>query len=156
MHGPCGERNSSCACMKEKNAGNDSYPIYRRRNNGDCVKVRGAYLDNRWVIPYNPFLLVEFDCHLNVDICSNVKAVKYIYKYVYKGHDKICFDIEKNHLQIENEPKAFQSARWVSPPKACYGVFGFDLYDMQPPVIPLQVHLPDMQFVPFTGSQNIE
>ncbi|KAL8128852.1 LOW QUALITY PROTEIN: hypothetical protein V2J09_018007 [Rumex salicifolius] len=114
MHGPCGEMNSSCACMKETNgkhvcrfhfpksfspltiAVNDSYSIYHRRDNGDYVKRK--YLDNRWVTPNNPYLLIEFDCHINVEICSTVKVVKYIYKYVYKGHDRICFDIEKKSL----------------------------------------------------------
>ncbi|KAG5578002.1 hypothetical protein H5410_058136 [Solanum commersonii] len=60
--------------QKEKN----SYPIYRRRQKGDVVKVRTQYLDNSWVVPYNPFLLSKFNCHINVEICSDIRAVKYI------------------------------------------------------------------------------
>ncbi|XP_074266504.1 uncharacterized protein LOC141589779 [Silene latifolia] len=56
-----------------------------------CVTVRGSQLNNRWVVPYNPYLLAKYDCHLNVEICSTFKAVKYMYKYVYKGHDRVSF-----------------------------------------------------------------
>ncbi|KAF5480113.1 hypothetical protein F2P56_000882, partial [Juglans regia] len=102
MHGPCGVLNPTNICMKKngyckshypKNfassttVGNDCFPIYRRSDNGITVKVRGHNLDNRWVVPYNPYLLATFDCHINVEICSTITAVKYLYKYIYKGHD---------------------------------------------------------------------
>ena len=40
--------------------------------------------DNRYVVPYNPRLLLEFDSHINVEMCGTVRAVKYIFKYVFK------------------------------------------------------------------------
>ena len=98
MHGSCGELNLKNVCMEKKGTcknhyprlfcsetrkGENSYLIYRRRDNGQKVKVRGNYLDNQWVIPYNPYLLSKFDCHLNVKVCSTIKAVKYLYKYIY-------------------------------------------------------------------------
>ena len=97
MHGPCGDLNSTNICMKNgkcKNhypksysskiyLGNNEYPIYKRTNDGQKVKVREYYLNNQWVIPYNPYLLAKFDCHINVEICSTVKAIKYLYKYIY-------------------------------------------------------------------------
>jgi len=49
--------------------------------------VQGAIIDNRWVIPYNPYLLRLFNCHINIDACSSIKVVKYLFKYIYKGHD---------------------------------------------------------------------
>ncbi|GAA0167266.1 hypothetical protein LIER_22237 [Lithospermum erythrorhizon] len=66
MHGPCGSLNPKNVSMvngKCKNhyakefaeyttQGTGTYPIYRRRNDGRTVKVRGHVLDNRWVIPY--------------------------------------------------------------------------------------------------------
>ncbi len=44
--------------------------------------------DNPWVVPYNPYLTMRYQCHINVEVCSSVMDVKYIYKYVYKGHDR--------------------------------------------------------------------
>jgi len=44
--------------------------------------------DNRWVIPYNPYLTMRYQCHINVEVCRSITVVKYLYKYVYKGHDR--------------------------------------------------------------------
>ncbi|XP_074271508.1 uncharacterized protein LOC141595439 [Silene latifolia] len=111
MHIPCGHLDPDRQCMQHKKSlgcckygypkqfatdttnSSDRYPVYRRRQTGDSAKVRGEMLNNRWVIPYNPYLLDLFDCHLNVEVCSTIQAVKYLYKYVYKGHDKISFNI---------------------------------------------------------------
>ena len=62
--------------------------------------MRGGVLDNRWVIPYNPFLLTMFDSHVNVEICSTIKVVKYLYKYAYQGHDKASFRLSSTNEEI--------------------------------------------------------
>lgn len=105
LHDPCGHLNPLNSCMRDGQCKNhypkdftphathsdDSYPHYRRRNDGSTVTVRGCKLDNRWVVPYSPYLLALFDCHMNVEICSTVRLVKYIYLYIYKGHDLVSF-----------------------------------------------------------------
>ena len=52
-------------------------------------------LDNRWVVPYNAYLLRMFNCHINVEVCYSIKAAKYLYKYIYKGHDRASFSIDQ-------------------------------------------------------------
>lgn len=108
LHGPCGPLKKDNPCMvdgacrfryprqfcNETQQGSDSYPIYRRRQDGRSVKVRRADLDNRWVVPYNPGLLMLYNCHINVEACSSIKAVKYLFKYVYKGHDRASFSVD--------------------------------------------------------------
>ena len=39
----------------------NGYPLYRRRDNGTHEEVRGSCLDNRYVVPYNPYLLAKFN-----------------------------------------------------------------------------------------------
>ena len=29
-------------------------------------------------------MLVKYDCHINVEVCTSIKAVKYLYKYIHK------------------------------------------------------------------------
>ncbi len=36
---------------------------------------------------YNLHLATKYHVHINVEICSSIFAVKYLYKYVYKGPD---------------------------------------------------------------------
>ena len=57
------------------------------------MKVCGHILDNRWVVPYNPYLVAKFDCHINVEICLTIKSMTYIYIYIYKGHDRIALHV---------------------------------------------------------------
>ncbi|XP_059288087.1 uncharacterized protein LOC132041391 [Lycium ferocissimum] len=171
MHGPCGNLDPAKSCMRKQGCefkypktfadrtskGKNSYPIYKRRNTGDFVKVRSQYLDNSWVVPYNPFLLSKFNCHINVEICSDIRAVKYIYKYICKGHDKIAFHIHNNDTDIEiDEIKEYRSARWVSPPEATWHLFGFPINEINPTVYHLQLHLKGQQFVSFKSTANVD
>ncbi|XP_022875705.1 uncharacterized protein LOC111394171 [Olea europaea var. sylvestris] len=117
MHGPCGTLNPKKVCMLASSGcknkypkdycnstifGDNSYPLYRRCDNGISIKVRGQMLDNRWVVPYNPYLSAKFDYHINVEVCSYIKAVKYLYKYVYKGHDQIYPTVYALQLHIKD------------------------------------------------------
>ncbi|XP_074298196.1 uncharacterized protein LOC141629021 [Silene latifolia] len=175
MHGPCGKLDPTCACMKqnktkhrckygypkqftlETTSNYDGYPEYRRRNTGDNAQIRQHTLDNRWVIPYNPYLMSLFDCHSNVEVCSTIQAVKYLYKYVYKGHDRVSFNItQTDGPQVIDEREQFQSGRLVSPCEAMWRIYGFDLYEMHPAVMPLQIHLSNMQTIQMRASENLE
>ena len=50
-------------------------------------------MDNSWVVPYNRFLLLKYNAHINVELCSTVKSVKYLYKYTYTGYDYAKLEI---------------------------------------------------------------
>lgn len=45
------------------------------------------------MVPYNPYLCQKYDGHINVEVCATVKAVKYIYKYIFKGHDRAQVEV---------------------------------------------------------------
>jgi hypothetical protein len=173
MHGPCSSLNPNCPCTKGRAScknqyprpyseatlqGKDSYPIYRRRDDGRKEKVRGCELDNRWVVPYNPYLLRLFNCHINVEACGSIKAVKYLFKYIYKGHDRasvVMRDASKAKDDVD-EIKQYRDARWVTPPEALWRIYGFELSQISPPVMQLQLHLPNMHMVTFHERQMVE
>lgn len=137
IHGPCGRLKPNCGCMEDGKCrfkypkqfsevsefGNDSYANYRRSDNGDVVWKQGTPMDNRSVVPYNPYLLTRFGAHLNVELCASVKSVKYLYKYVYKGFDAVTVSIEPNGQEkVErDEIKKFVDMRYLTPHEAFFG-----------------------------------
>uniref|UniRef100_A0A453QHK2 ATP-dependent DNA helicase n=1 Tax=Aegilops tauschii subsp. strangulata TaxID=200361 RepID=A0A453QHK2_AEGTS len=127
IHGPCGALNKKFPCTKNRPScknnyprpfsettiqGKDCYPLYRRRNNGSTEIVRNWKLDNRWVVPYNPYLLRMLNCHINVEICSSIKAVKYLFKFMYKGHDRAFVTDKVDEVEID-EIRQYRDTRWV-------------------------------------------
>jgi hypothetical protein len=137
--------------------GQDSYLVYRRRDDGQVVEARNAKLDNRLVIPFNPYLLMLYNCHINVEICSSIKAVKYLYKYIYKGPDGASYSVDKSDngdKVIIDEIKRFRDARCVTPLEAAYQLCGFSLYQMYPPVLQLIVHLLGMNMVAYNKRDD--
>ena len=111
MHGPCGEHNPNARCMEngrctkrfpknfvdETHTQNSGYPEYRRRNDGRSIIKNRVQLDNRWVVPHNIFLCTKYNAHINVEVCTTIAVVKYLYKYVYKGHDRARMYLEQNN-----------------------------------------------------------
>jgi hypothetical protein len=93
--------------------------------------VRKHEMDNRWVVPYNPYLLKYFNCHINVEACGSIKAMKYLFKYIYKGHDMACITVETATVDDNNARR----------------IYGFNLSENDPPVMQLQLHLPGMNMV---------
>jgi hypothetical protein len=175
LHGPCGAADPTCPCMRDGkctkgyprefsehtlDTGN-SYPVYRRRDNGRQHIGRGGWhFDNRWVVPYNPFLTLRYNCHINVEVCSSVAAVKYLYKYVYKGHDRAMMEVREGgaaagggdgqgpaQVVQRDEVKAHLDGRYVSASECVHRLLSFALHKEQPNVVRLQVHLPNQQTV---------
>jgi len=94
---------------------------------------------------------------MNVEVCSDIKVVKYIYKYICKGHDKITFHIHASDTDTDiDEIKEYQSARWVSPPEAAWRLLRFPISEMTPSVFHLQLHLEGQQFVSFKSIENVD
>ncbi|ONI14293.1 hypothetical protein PRUPE_4G273400 [Prunus persica] len=152
IHGSCGIQNPKSPCMKNGRC-KRNYPksfaastIQRNKSRGNCMPVpldrRGNItVDNSWVFPYNPWLLLRYDCHIDVEICASIKSIKYLYKYVYKGLDREAFE--------------FVDARWVCALDALWRIFKFVINWIYPTVQRLQIHLPNMHQVRFQSDQTI-
>ena len=140
IHGPCGPLNPQSPCMEngectkdfpkhfaeETTYNVDGYPKYRRRDNGVTATIGSNKVDNRWVVPYNKWLSLKYNAHINLEVCSSVKSVKYLFKYVYKGHD--CANIKlsttgptDNKLNWD-EINTFLDTRYISAPEAMWRI----------------------------------
>ncbi len=148
MHGPCRNMNLIALCMKDSicqkyypksfqesiQENYNEYPIYRRWDTRHFVETKDrVQLDNRWVISYNIALIIKYNTHINVEICTSVLAVQYLYKYVYKGHDRAIIalsqkDYISNHQtlpksELINEIKIYLDARYVSASESIWRIF---------------------------------
>ena len=176
VHGPCGVTNRNSPCMQDgvckkgypkchvesTQQGDDAYPRYRRRSTADGghvskLKMR-AYgkwmqveVDNTWVVHYNPWLLRQLHCHVNIEMCTSVKAIKYVLKYVTKGCDQAVISLQQTtHAPIYNEIDNFQHGHYVGSSEAAWRILDNAMHAHHPPVVQLAVHLENGQRVYFT------
>lgn len=128
---------------------NDSYPLNRRREGRQVVISDNNQLmvDNGWVVPYNQWLLLKYDCHINVEVCGGIKCVKYIYKYIHKGHDRVSLELHNG--QNCDEIQQYVDGRWICAPEALWRIFSFEFSRMYPSVIRLQIHLPNQHLISY-------
>jgi len=44
-------------------------------------------------------LITKYNAHINIEIYTSILAVKYLYKYVYKGYNRTTITLSRsNHL----------------------------------------------------------
>lgn len=174
IHGPCGILNPQAQCMRdgkctksfpkefnERTRDNvNGYALYKRPDNGISVNVRGKSVDNRFVVPYNPYLLAKFDCHINVEVCSSVKSIKYIYKYIYKGYDCATLRFSKVNNEADelvyNEVDNYLNGRYVGSVEAAWRICEYEMHFQTHHVERLDLHLPSQQTIFFREGNEEE
>ena len=168
VHGPCGIHNMDRPCMnndKKKcskkypkkfvestSLNKNGFPEYRRRDNGRTIILdnsRMRVIDNRDIVPYCPFLTLKYNSHINVEYCASIKAVKYLYKYVYKGGDCANVVTETKHFYENpitkrrewNEIKTYREMKYCSSIEATWRLYEFPIHSKSHSVCRLAVHL---------------
>ncbi len=98
--------------------------------------VHGVELDNRWVVPHSVYLSTKYNAHINVEVCNNIRVIKYLFKYVYKGHDCATVEISrqsdnatKGNVVEVDEIKKYLDCYYVSTSKAPWHIFKFDMHE---------------------------
>ncbi|XP_075188624.1 uncharacterized protein LOC142288848 [Anomaloglossus baeobatrachus] len=168
VHGPCGVLNPASPCMQNGKCTKkfpkdlkqhtvkdlDGYPSYRRQDIENIVH-KNKHINNSWIVPYNPYLLKRYNCHINVEICGSIKSVKYLFKYIYKGHDKANVEIQQKTLN-HDESSTFVDSRYVSAPEAAWRIFAFPMHSQSHAIIRLAIHLPHQQQLYFFEDAQVE
>ena len=117
--------------------------VYRRRGQ-QRAELRRHTVNDSWVVPYNPHLLMKFNCHMNVEVCITVKSVKYIFKYIHKGNGAAHIEIRQNYLN-HDEILQHLNARYVGPHQAVFRIMQYKMREKSHTIIRLAVHLPLQQ-----------
>ena len=120
VHSPCEHLNHKSPCMdngkctkryprhfrNDTQTGDDGYPLCRRRGPevGDTTSLKIRHgpqvqINNRWVIPHK-MLCKIFKAHINLELCSSIKFIKYVCKYINKGSDMAT-------CTVDNEIKTY-------------------------------------------------
>src|SRR5882757_6906924 len=167
VYGPCGNQNKKSPCMENGECTKgfpksfserttitkDSYAKTRHLDTGQVIHTgpqNKYWVDNRWVVCHSKYLIWKYRCHINVESIASVKAVKYIYKYVYKGHDRTTMQFGTAHDKI----KHYLDARYVSSCEANWCLYFFEVQDHQPSILRLAVHLPQQQAVVINPNRD--
>jgi hypothetical protein len=114
------------------------------------------------VVSHNVYLSTKYDAHINVEVCNNIRAVKYLFKYVYKGHDHATVEISrqndnatKGNVVETDEIKKYLDCHYVSTSEAAWRIFKFTMHEWFPTVERLKYHLPNQQMVLFDDDDDV-
>ena len=176
LHRQCGPQHPNQPCMQKRDphqpakcdkgfpkpyrevttVPDNGYPLYRRRRNTSYRQRDGTVVDsgdlNTRVVPYNPFLSLYFEAHINVEICNTVAAIRYVCKYIFKGHDLFCATVEER----ADEPTYRLSGRYLGPCESCWRLLEYPIHECDPSVMRLQLHLEGEQTVSWTEDMNAQ
>ncbi|XP_044745405.1 uncharacterized protein LOC123307240 [Coccinella septempunctata] len=171
IHGPCGKRDPNSPCMvdgycskyypksfSEMTLFDKRRPTYRRRNDGRKASVErnciSYTVDNRDVVPYNPYLCEKYNCHINVEYVTSVGSVKNIFQYMNKESDAALLQVKGK--AVFDEIQAFLDSRYISSGEAAWRLLGLPIQGKSHSILRLPVHLPGERTVQFEDGEEEE
>jgi hypothetical protein len=132
------------------------------------MHLRRLKTEDQWVVSYIPRLSRELNCHIHVDVCSNVNVVMYLYKYLFKGVDYAKARVQERsqmtqaELQVgettersSDELTDYVNCRYLSSSEAMYRILGMTITEKRPAVVALSLHLPGRQLGQMSGSRKV-
>ncbi|XP_076951991.1 uncharacterized protein LOC143625576 [Bidens hawaiensis] len=99
--------------------------------------------------------------HINVEYCGWSMLIKYLFKYISKGVDRVRYtitstqcptDISPQQLSRVNEIQNFLDGRFICPHEASWRIFNFRIHERNPAIQSLAVHLENMQNITFRDN----
>ena len=181
VHGPCGKDKPNAPCMFNKDGEVTqvchksfpksftketlwdealSYPLYKRKmpnDGGSEAFENNRVVDNSWIVPYSPYILLRYNCHCNVEVCCSPKVTKYLFKYLTKGSDRTMIRVDANGDGVLiNEAKEYQDLKSFGASESIWRICEFEMSDRYPSVKKLPVHLEKQQPVYMFEEPSLE
>jgi len=103
---------------------------------------------------------MRYQAHVNTEYCNKTNSTKYLFKYVNKGPDRATLKISNNFAECDKSSiidgiKRYYNCRYLSPCKAVWRIFAFDIHHRWPPVQRLTFHLRGQQSTKFKDDDDI-
>ncbi|CAN1164950.1 ATP-dependent DNA helicase PIF1 [Linum perenne] len=166
LHGPCGVDFQKSPCMvddkckkffpkaytSETTIDDHGYAVYRRRMTGITAIKSGVSLDNRYVVPYNRYLIVKYQAHINIEVCHKGQLIKYLFKYITKGPDRSAVIAAAPPV---DEIAQYLDCRSISSYEAVWRLLSFQIHERDPNVVRLSIHLPNQQPISYDAAQPV-
>ncbi|XP_058776622.1 uncharacterized protein LOC131650944 [Vicia villosa] len=73
--------------------------------------------------------------------CSQSTSIKYLFKYINKGSDRISAIIQGHDRNNIDEIKQYLDCRYISPSEACWRIFSYSIHGRKPAVERLYFHM---------------
>ncbi|XP_017886623.1 uncharacterized protein LOC108628905 [Ceratina calcarata] len=109
---------------------------------GDCQQE--YTLDNRWVILYCPLLSRALNTHVNVEAIDLLYVLIYLTKMIDSSAIGERYAPTATMTNVDDDASHdYVHGRYFSTAEAVWRIFAFRTYGNWPPVITLDVHLPD-------------
>ncbi|CAG8806897.1 19991_t:CDS:1, partial [Gigaspora margarita] len=136
------------------------------------VQYRHRTQNDAWVVPYNPILLLNLECHINFEIAFTVNLFMYLYKYFFKGPDYVKYNINTSNTKNSNSTtsettnnnesstksvnkfKDYINRRYLLALEAAWRIFRYPITTSDPSVQILPIHLLNTNIPQYSCSQN--
>ncbi|XP_016207167.1 uncharacterized protein LOC107647613 [Arachis ipaensis] len=146
IHGTCGRAFSKSPCMKD----------------GYCTKYYPKTFSSTTVIDDSGYPSYRIrDAGDRNQYCNKSNAIKYLFKYVNKGLDRVAIGVSKEassgeDAQVIDEIKQFYDCRYLSACEAIWRTLTYDIHQRWPSVMRLTFHLPREQNIIFKYDDDLE
>lgn len=108
------------------------------------------------IVLHIAWMILKYDCHINVEYSVGVQLFQYLYKYFFKGHDEANWTVKERSPQTAptdptsghkpiDEIRDYERGRYLSSIEAATRIASFHISDRKPAVKRLPIHLPGRQ-----------
>jgi hypothetical protein len=92
-------------------------------NEKQWVSYRRRSLEDAWVVPYSPPLLLLWQGHINVDVVFTADVFLYLFKYLFKGVDYAWFHIRDS--DDDNAIDQYIKGQYLSALEAAWRILAY-------------------------------
>jgi len=154
-HGPGRTRTRDCKygfpfpCQAETTFDDSGRCWHRRRTAAD-----------RNIVAYNGPMLLTFKCHINVQVASGAKLIRYLFKYQHKMPQTVGLATTLGPdggaaPAPPSEYQTFETERYICSSEALWRTMAFDVNGCDPVVDAVGSHLPQRDYVMFGENDNL-